>query len=163
MRCAGLLLSAACLVGLVAACGPAQKPVPAGAQQVHVIADRSTVRLTPAQVRAGELYVILEEPTTSVAFVQGKHTADATPGPLTAYDLARLARGDTQGTSIGGFDVVGCDATQRAAARNQTKVPGGCGNAFLVSLTPGSYAFISGDPALIASGQPQIAVLDVLP
>jgi hypothetical protein len=164
MRYAGLILWAACLVGLVAACGPVQKPVPADAQQVHVIADRSTVRLIPTQVRAGEMYVILDEPTTSVAFVQGKHSADATPGPLTADDLARLARGDTQGTSIGGFDVVGCDATQRAAARNQTKVPGGCGNAFLMTLTPGSYAFMTGDPtALTAPAKVQIAILDVLP
>jgi hypothetical protein len=64
---------------------------------------------------------------------------------------------------LGGFDVVGCDATQRAAARNQTKVPGGCGNAFLVPLTPGSYAFMTGDPAVIAPAKPQIAVLTVLP
>lgn len=163
MRYVGLILWTAWVVAIVAACGPGQKPVPAGAQQVHVIADQSTVSLTPTQVRAGEVYVTLDEPTTSVAFVQGKHSADATPGPLTADDLARLASGDTQGTSMGGFDVVGCDATQRAAARNQTKVPGGCGNAFLVVLTPGSYAFLTGDPALTAPARPQIAVLNVLP
>jgi hypothetical protein len=163
MRYRDLVPWAAFLVWLVSACGPVQKPVPADAQQVHVTVDRSTVRLTPAQVRAGDVYVILDEPTTSVAFVQGKHTADATPGALSDDDLARLARGDTEGTALGGFDVVGCDATQRAAARNQTKVPGGCGNAFLVPLTPGSYTFMTGDPAVIAPAKPQIAVLTVLP
>jgi hypothetical protein len=130
---------------------------------VHVVADRSTVRLTPTQVRAGDVYVILDEPTTGVAFVQRKHTAEETPGPLTEDDLVRLARGDTQGTAIGGFDVVGCSAAQRAAARNQTKVPGGCGNAFLVPLVPGSYAFLTGDPADIAPARPQIAILEVSP
>jgi hypothetical protein len=163
MRSVVVIMWTTCVVAIVAACGPVQKPVPADAQQVHVIADRSAVQLTPTQVRAGDVYVILDEPTTAVAFVQGKHSADATPGPLTADDLARLARGDTQGTSIDGFDVVGCDATQRAAARSQMKVPGGCGNAFLVPLTPGSYAFMTGDPALIAPARPQIAVLKVNP
>jgi hypothetical protein len=164
MRQVGLTLLAASLLGALAGCGPAQTPVPAGAQQVHVVVVGSSVRLNPAMVRAGDVYVILDEPTTGVAFVQGQETAEGTPGPLDDDDLARLARGDTQGTGMGGFEVGGCDAAQRAAARGQTKVPGGCGNAFKVPLGPGKYAFMTGDPAGGSPGvRPSIAVLQVLP
>lgn len=107
------------------------------------------------------MYVILDEPTIGVVFVQAQRAAEATPGPLSDNDLARLARGDAQGTAIGGFDIGGCDAAQRAAARGQTKVPGGCGNAFLIPLGPGKYAFMTADPA--HSSRPVMAVLQVLP
>jgi hypothetical protein len=123
------------------------------------------VQIEPDAVRAGDIYIVLEEPTTSVVFVRRMAAAGDVAGPLTENDLQRLADGDTQGTSIEGFETSGCDAGQRADDRGRLKVPGGCGNVFWVpSLTPGKYAFLAADPTTLAPGAPvPIAVLEVLP
>ena len=109
---------------LLVGCGRGQTAVPAGAQLVAVRATGSEVNLDPATVRAGDVYVVLETPGSSVGFVQRKSTAEERPGPLTDEDLARLARGDTQGTAIGGFDDFGCSPEQRAEDRGRM---GPCG------------------------------------
>jgi hypothetical protein len=63
MRRLGTVLG---LVGVVAvglvACGRGQAPIPAGAQQVHVVIAGSTVRLDPDTVPAGDVYVVLDTP-----------------------------------------------------------------------------------------------------
>jgi len=129
---------------------------------VHVVIAGSEVRLEPATVTAGDVYVVLDSPGSSVGFAQRQRTATETPGPLSDDDLARLARGDTQGTAIGGFDDSGCAADQRAESRGRM---GPCGNVFKIGLTQGKYAFFTGN---LDGGPPgdysgSIAVLDVVP
>lgn len=151
------------LVGAtLAGCGPDRRSIPPGAQQVHVVVAGSELRLEPSTVRAGVVYVVLDTPGTSIGFVQRKRTAAETPGPLTDDDIARLGRGDTGGTSIGGFDDVGCSPEQRADSRGHT---GPCGNAFEIFLTPGKHAFFTGQIDGMPPGDysGQIAVLEVVP
>lgn len=148
------------LVGVFAGCGRGQKPIPAGAQEIHIVATGSEVRLDPASVHAGEVYLVLDAPLDGgFTFIRRKTAAEATAGPLSDDDLARLARGDSEGTSIEGFSV-GCSAEQRAEDRGRT---GPCGNVYgPLALTAGKYAFLSGD---IGAGlaSPPITVLEVLP
>jgi hypothetical protein len=151
-------LSASSLAG----CGRGQTPIPYGAQQVHVQVVGSEVRLDPATVPAGDVYVVLDTPRSSVGFAQRQSTAGETPGPLREEDLERLARGDTEGTAIGGFDDFGCSEEQRAQDRGRM---GPCGNVFKVVLAPGKYAFFSGnlDGGASADGPRSIAILEVGP
>jgi hypothetical protein len=157
-----LVLVCLLLAGSLAGCGRGQTPVPYGARQVHVQVVGSEVRLDPATVAAGDVYVVLDTPRSSVGFAQRQSSAGETPGPLRDEDLARLGRGDTQGTAIGGFDLLGCSEEQRAEDRGQM---GPCGNVFKVVLIPGKYAFFSGNLEGGASGDGprSIAVLEVAP
>ncbi len=169
----------AILLGLVAGvlvgCGRGQTPIPAGAQVVHVVATESEVRLDPATVRAGDVYLVLDEPLEgSITFVERKRTAADTPGPLDDNDLERLAHGDTEFTSIGGLGVGGCSAAQNAEDRGQM---GPCGNVMKVTVRPGKYAILgpgwtmqetepSVDPTAAPGGfvpPTSMAVLEVLP
>jgi hypothetical protein len=147
---------------LLAGCGRGQAAIPAGSQVVVVVATESEVHLEPATVRAGDVYVLLERPGSSVGFAQRMRTATETPGPLSDDDLVRLAHGDTQGTAIGGFDQVGCSPEQRAEDRGGM---GYCGNVFQIVLTPGKYAFFAGNLDGMPPGDysRSIAVLEVLP
>ena len=147
------------VVGLVG-CGHSTT-VPDGGQQVHVVTAGSEVRLEPASVRAGDIYLVLDEPTTNISLVQRRHTAEATPGPMTNDDLTRIAQGDEGGTSIEGFENSQCEETRRAADRGQLMVPGGCGNVFKVTVPAGRYAILLGGPPM--GVPPPIAVLEVLP
>ncbi len=158
MRSATLIVLLGLLAAAVAACGRGQATIPPGGQQVHVSVTESEVRVDPATVRAGDVYIVLETPGSSVGFAQRKRSAEETPGPLSDDDLKRLAGGDTEGTAIGGFDDIGCSADQRAEDRGQM---GYCGNVFKEALTPGKYAFLLGDPE--GEGPQSIAVLEVLP
>lgn len=167
------------LVGLLASvfvgCGREQAPIPPGAQVVHVVATEAHVRLDPATVRAGDVYLMLDEPLDgSFTFVERKRTADESPGPLSDDDLERLAHGDTEGTMIGGLDAGGCGAEQNAADRGQM---GPCGNVIKVVVVAGQYAILgpgwamqqtepSVDPTADPAGfvaPSSMAVLKVLP
>lgn len=132
----------------------------------------SEVRLDPATVHAGDVYLVLDGPVQSVSFVQRKRTEAETPGPLSDDDLARLAHGDPQGTFIDAMSE-GCSDSQRAEDRGQM---GPCGNVYKVVLVEGKYAILgpgwtlqetepSSDPT---AGPPGLlprfmAVLEVLP
>ena len=157
-RSATLMVLSGLLAGAVAGCGRGQATIPPGGQQVHVSVTESEVRLDPATVSAGDVYIVLDTPGSSVGFAQRKRSAAETPGPLSDDDLQRLAHGDTEGTAIGGFDDIGCSAEQRAEDRGQM---GYCGNVFKEALTPGKYAFFLGDPE--GEGPESIAVLEVVP
>lgn len=150
------------LAGTLAGCGRGQTPIPYGAHQVHVQVIGSEVRLDPATVPAGDVYVVLDTPRSSVGFAQRQATAAETPGPLSEQDIERLERGDTGGTAIGGFDDFGCSEEQRAQDRGQM---GPCGNVFKIVLTPGKYAFFSGnlDGGASGDGPRSIAILEVSP
>jgi len=153
--------AAVALVGLLATavvgCGPASTPIPSGAQEVHVVVTESEVRLEPATVNAGDVYLVLDAPPDgSIVFVEQQLAAGDTPGPLSDEALDRLAQGDTEATAIGGIDAGGCSPEQDAAARGHM---GPCGNVMKVVLVEGKYAVLGDAPEL----QPPMAILEVLP
>jgi hypothetical protein len=148
--------------GTAIGCSGGLTPIPSGAQQVHVTDTDTSLRLEPSTVRAGDVYVVLDGPRQNVVLVSEKRTAEATPGPMSDDDLARLQRGDTEGTSTEGISV-SCSAEQRDAARSQV---GECGNAYRFTLSPGKYPFFlappdEGPPAQMSPGT--MAILEVSP
>jgi hypothetical protein len=148
---------------MLAACASNPTPAP-DAQFVNVLANNVAIQLDPATVHAGDnVYLVLEPPTDHVVFVEGKPTAVAVPGPLTDADLARLATGDLQGTSLQGFEMTGCEGDALEADRGKLRVPGKCGNVFwLPDLEPGRYAFLLEDPTELPGAGPIVmAVLEV--
>jgi hypothetical protein len=150
--------AAALATMLATACG-STTAVPAGAQVVHVVATEQSITLAPDSVRAGDVYLMLDEPTRSILFVQSMTSAAATPGPLDHDALERLRRGDTLHTAVSGLDAGGCSPAQDAEHRGRT---GPCGNVMLVVLSPGTYAIVAGE--LEGGGAPpRIAVLTVVP
>jgi hypothetical protein len=178
MRRLGMLVAiGSLLVASLAGCAQGLVPVPAGAQLVHLVATDVVVHLSPATVRAGDVYVELDEPLPgSFMFVEAKKTADAVPGPLNDDDLARLAIGDTEGTAISGFGP-SCAPAPGADARGKLAGPGNCGNVWKFTLVAGKYAILgpawteqlteaSVKPTAGAGGfvaPPTLAVLVVLP
>lgn len=148
---------------LIAGCaGRPLTSVPPGAQAVHVIVTGSELRLVPMTVHAGDVYVVMDTPGSSVGFVQQQRDpSPATPGPMTDADIARLERGDTQFTNIGGFHHPGCPADQP----HGPLLDDHCGHIFIVSVRPGKYAFYAGELEGLATdpGAASIAVLDVVP
>ncbi len=149
--------------GTLLGCGRNQTTIPPGGQEVHVVVTGSEIRLEPDTVPAGDVYVVLDTPGSSVILVERQRAAEETPGPLGDDDLARIALGDMQGTAIQGFDDTGCSTEQRAEDRGQM---GYCGNVTKVVLSAGKVAFLSNDPAGAPEGlvPPQsMAVLEVRP
>jgi hypothetical protein len=112
--------------------------VPPGAQQVEVEVTATEVRLTPATVRAGDVYVVLETPRSGVTITEDELVGTELP---THRD----------------FDLSGCTDAQRAEDRGQQ---GYCGNVFKVTLSAGKYVFFSS--AADGPGQ-ALARLEVLP
>lgn len=160
------------LTGIVAGCGRGQARIPAGAQEVHIVVIESGLRLDRATVRAGDVYVVLDTPRSSVGFVS-RQRGNLDNGPLSDDDIARLAHGDTQGFAVGGFDVQGCSDEQRAEDLGRM---GYCGNVFKNTLVPGKYAFTGPgwseqqtEPLVAPTAGPPgslpgwVAVLEVLP
>jgi hypothetical protein len=113
-------------------------PIPDGAQQVDIVVSSSQVRLGPTTVDAGEVYLLLDTPRSSVTF---------TDEELLPTDFP--TRGE--------FDLRGCSDAQRAEDRGQM---GYCGNVFKVTLSAGTYVFFSTDAD--GSGQ-ALARLEVVP
>jgi hypothetical protein len=140
------------VAGVLAGCsGPIT--VPPGGQEVHAIVSGDTVRLQPATVRAGEVYLVLDIPGTNVVLVQTMAEAEGSPGPLSDDALDRVARGDTFHTMItGGF------------ANGEPY-----GNVSRLVLPAGRYAFLADDPTTLAARSGgvippgSLAVLQVLP
>ena len=134
-------------------------PIPSGAVQVHITDTDSELHAQPATVPAGDIYLVLDGPRQSVSFVARKRTAEETPGPMSDDDLDRLARGDTEGTSMEGFSV-GCDAGQRAASRGQM---GHCGNVYKLRLAAGKYALLLDPPEGVIVPPATMVILEVTP
>ncbi len=118
--------------------------IPSGAQQVHVVATTTDVRVDPASIRAGDVYLVLDVASAGVDLIESVPAANASPGPLTAAELDRLAQGDTQGLVMENLSV-NC-----------------CGKVVKKTLPVGEYAIV---PAGTEDGHrpPSIAVLDVVP
>ena len=147
--------------GLVA-CSPGSEPIPSGAQTVHVTITEDAVQLDPATIRAGDAYLVLERaPDNAMVFVAALPGPDRAPHPLTEGDVAPIARGDTEGTSISGVGAGGCSPEQDAAGRGRI---GPCGNVMAVTVAPGLYAIL-GDTPEVAPGAPPLpmGVLEVTP
>lgn len=137
------------------------EPIPAGAQQVHVTIADSTVRLTPSTVKAGDVYLVVDAPPNGqLTFVSGIGSGKPPDAPLAPGALERLARGDTQGTSISGFEAGGCDDAQNLEDRGKT---GPCGNVMKVVVAPGNYGVMVGSPDGLGAGAGPISVLTVMP
>ncbi len=159
------------LAAVLAGCGGAT-PIPAGAQVVHVAITESGVRLDPATVHPGDVWLVLDR--LGGSFVERKRTAEETPGPLSDDDLARLAQGDTGGFGFRALPAGGCSPAQDAEERGQM---GPCGNVMKVVVVEGKYAILgpgwamqetapSVDPTADPAGflpPPSMAVLEVLP
>src|SRR4030081_1535840 len=124
------------IAGLMAGCGQGSL-IPPGGQQVHVTVTPTEVRVSPSSVRAGDVYLVMDRPGAFV-LVSRKATAAAMPGALGQDDLGRLAQGDTEGTSIEGFET-GCSPEH--CSRDRPWMGYG-GNTFKVVLSAGMYAFL---------------------
>ena len=157
-RAVGVLVAGVLAALLAAACG--STTVPAGAQVVHVVATEQSITLTPNSVRAGDVYLMLDGPSTSILFVQAQTSAEATPGPLDDESLERLRQGDTFHTAVGGMEAGGCSPAQDAENRGRM---GPCGNVMQVVLSPGNYAVVTGELEAGGATPPRIAVLTVVP
>ncbi len=137
------------LASLLVGCEPGQTSIPPGAQRVRVVATASEVRLDPAIVHAGDVYLVLDVPQHGIELVQHLGGAAESPGPLSSDELGRLAENaDAEGVAIEVM-AVGC-----------------CGNVYKKTLPAGRYAFLLTVPD--ENRQPglrplSMAVLEVLP
>jgi hypothetical protein len=152
LRLAGGVVAAALIAFGPAACFPGPISVPPGGQEVHALVVGDTVRLEPTTVRAGDVYLVLDNPTTNVVLIE-RSDAPGESGPLTDADLDRLAHGDTGHMKItGGF------------ANGEPY-----GNVSRLELVSGRYAFLADAPELLAARfggvipPESLAVLSVLP
>ncbi len=119
----------------IGACEPGAIVVPSGGQAIHVIVNGDAVQLEPLTVRAGDVYVVLDQTGTNVVLVQAKAAPEETPGPLTDEQLDRISHGDTFHTAITGGFASG----------------GPHGNVSKLVLAPGKYAFLADSPEALAA------------
>jgi hypothetical protein len=130
------------LIGVLAGCDSATA-IPGGAQQVHVDATVATVRLDPATVRAGDVYLVVDLPAGGASLA----LLEETGGSMSDADLARLTQaGDQQGLTVVGID-------------NSC-----CGKVHKETLAAGKYAFIlHADSLRPGVPPPAVTVLQVTP
>jgi hypothetical protein len=131
-------------------------PIPAGAQQVHVVITESSVRLAPSTVRAGDVYLVLDAPPDGSLFFFSRGGSPVL-SPLTQSDLDRLAGGNTQGTEMTGLDAGGCSPAQNAEDRGRL---GPCGNVLKVVLEPGRYAVTAEPLEGVGTNSTPLALLE---
>jgi hypothetical protein len=149
-RPAAAALVAVAVAAVAGACA-STPTIPSDAQLIHVTAAPGVMSIEPTTAHRGDVYVVLEPPTTSVVFVQGSDGGSLRP--MTQADIDRLATGDQQDTASETFEV-GCDAAARARDQGRVKAPGNCGNVFRAEgLQPGLYAFLREDPAALPAGE----------
>ncbi len=106
--------------------------IPADAQVVHAVIAGGAIRLEPATARAGDVYLVVDTPNTSVVFIEGMTAPEPSAAPLSdsQIDALRLS-GSTYHTAI-----TCCymhDERGGASAR--------------LALPAGKYAFVIDDPA----------------
>ncbi|MEK6191365.1 MAG: hypothetical protein AABM41_03450 [Chloroflexota bacterium] len=124
--------------------------IPTGAQEVHIVATETAVRLDPATVHAGDVYFFFDAPDdpsghAGFTFVSRGYPGQGggDPEPMSDEDVARLAQGDYQGTALDG---------------------GWAGQAKF-TLREGNYVFLIAGPGGGQPGVPPLsmAVLEVIP
>jgi len=101
----------------------ARTEVPTASQRVEVELSTTAVQLSPDTVHAGDVYVVLLTPRSSITITEEE---------LVETDVPTLRH----------FDLFGCTDAQRADDRG---LQGYCGNVFKVNLTAGTYVVISTD------------------
>jgi len=101
----GLAAALVVLVAVLVSVWGSPPKIPPNAQVVRVALTESEVRLNPATVQAGEVYFVVEGPADSAGhegftFVSRGYGAQCCdhPLPMSDEDVARLAKGDSQGT-----------------------------------------------------------------
>ena len=137
-------LAVLALIGAVGGCEPAPVAIPAGAQQVAVVATLTAVTLAPAVVPSGDVYLVLTLP-------QGVELqlARGASGGLSDDQLAQLAQ---TGDAGAGVSYEGLSASC-------------CGNVVKETLSAGKYAIILPGPRGSAAVAPPLstAILQVGP
>lgn len=136
----------ACRSGLV---------VPSGAQVVHATVTRSSVRLEPAIVRAGMVYLVTESDHAELIFIAGSESA-TDPGPLGLTDdrLDAVLHGDLLHT----YQASGFPSGGQMGSGSE-----------LGALSPGKYLFLPAGVVTLAPGAYSeipagaFAVLEVVP
>jgi RNA polymerase sigma-70 factor (sigma-E family) len=96
------LLGAVLLIGPVASRLPGYQVtwgIPPGAQEVHVFGTADSVRIDPATIRAGEIYLVFDRSAWGVSFIGGMSDPAETGlppdlEPLADADVDRIVRGD---------------------------------------------------------------------
>ncbi len=134
------------LVGIIGGCEPLPVAIPPGAQQVAVVTSATTVTLTPGEVRAGDVYLVLSFPAGGPAEVW---LVSSGTGGLTDAELAQLAQTGDAGQGI-------LEESMSASC---------CGNVVKKTLVAGRYAIILPGPEGSAAVVPPIstAILQVDP
>jgi len=145
-RSCSLIVAIVVLVGALAGC---QASVPGGAQLVHLVATQSEVRLSPATVHAGDVYIQLDEPLDGGSFIFTAENA-----PMTDNDLERLAHGDLLGTIQTTYGP-SCSGPQGADVGHLSG-PGVCGDVWKLTLAAGRYAIL-GPGWLPQRSEPSVA------
>ena len=148
------VLSIATLLTLAACTGNA--PIPSGAQQVHIYLDEGTLVLQPGVVRAGDVYLVLED-QAAISLIERRAGVYGSPEALSWEQIHQIEGGNLQDTSVSGLESTTCDSQQRAAARGMT---GPCGNVMRVTVQSGMYLIVAGPPE--DPGRPTV-VLSVSP
>ena len=115
--------------------------MPPGAQVIHLVANRTEVRLSPATARSGDIYVQLDDPADGGTFslVRSAPSADVSPGPMDDDALERLAKGDTEFTATEAF---GPSCTGNGTGVGVVVREGTCGDVWKLTLGPGTYAIV---------------------
>lgn len=145
------------LVLVLAACQPPPVQIPPEAEVVHVSLTDERVRLAPATVRAGDVYIVIEGPGTGFTLVRRLVAPDADPTGMTQEQVDQVAGGDFQSTQIEGF-AVSCAPDAWTPERRWQ----GCRENSMVTLTEGLYAILGagGDEPGVP---PVMDVLEVTP
>ncbi len=128
--------------------------IPPGGQAVQVTATDTELHLDPSTVRAGDVYLVVDEAMGGVTFISELPPDFQNGGrdhmPLSDEDIASIREiGSAEGTAEDAFSI------------------GGYGNVFKVTVFPGNYALLfdlnegdgqAPDPSLLL-----VAILEVRP
>ena len=131
------------LVGSIGGCEPAPVAIPPGAQQVAVAVSATTVTLAPAEVPAGDIYLVLTFPAGGPGEVWLVRTGN---GGLSDAQLVQLTQTGDAGQGI-------FQESMSASC---------CGNVVKKTLVAGKYAIILPGPTGSATVVPPLATAILL-
>lgn len=131
-------VAALVIVGSLGACEPVPVAIPPGAQQVAVTVTAASVALTPAEVKAGDVYLVLGFPAGGPGEVWLVQSSGG--GGLSGDQLAQLAQ---------------TDAIQGTLSEDMSASC--CGNVVKKTLVAGKYAVVLPGPTGSAAVSPPMA------